>query len=482
MNIKKILPLKFLKKHNLNVADILATVLCILFAVAGSAVSVIRFWQYDVFYYDFGIFDQAIWEVAHFKAPIIEHFVHRGQWIFADHFNPSIFLFSPLYWFINRSEIILITQAVVFAVSGFLVYKLGKIITKNNWYSLSILFCFFLFTGLQNAIITDFHEASISVLFLLLVFLSLLKKKYLWFWISLLLMMGAKESNSYLAVAIGLTIIFMDRKNWKLGLATIIISIMYGFIATRIIIPHFSDGSYQYSIYLSPNPFAYINSLINDPIKIKTIFYSLSSFGFLPLLYPPFYILILEDFLARFYPPYLTLSWGLGFHYNAVTAAIMALSSLFAFGLIQKIKNEKIIYAICILLALNAFFLYRFILRGPFALAYNSAFYGHTKDFAFENNLIDKVPHNASVATQNNLAAHLDHQKVYLVQDKCRTCKDYLYVTYKPQYIVIDARSGQNLNDFYGLSDYQKFLSSVLKDKNYKVIYHQGDQYIFKRV
>ena len=140
-----------------------------------------------------------------------------------------------------------------------------------------------------------------------------------------------------------------------------------------------------------------------------------------------------------------------------------------------------IVYVLCILVVVNAMFLYRFILSGPLALSYNLAFYTHTKDFSFLNNLIRNVPPNVSVATQNNLAPHLDHQPILLLQDKCKSCKDYPYVSIKPQYVVVDARDGQNLNDFYGLSDYMKFLKSVLKDKEYKLIYHEGEQYIFKR-
>ena len=66
------------------------------YTLAAVLVSLHRFWQFEVFYYDFGIFDSAIWKAAHFTAPIIDHFVVGGKVIFADHFSPSIFLLSPL--------------------------------------------------------------------------------------------------------------------------------------------------------------------------------------------------------------------------------------------------------------------------------------------------------------------------------------------------------------------------------------------------
>lgn len=119
--------------------DVVVYLFCVLFTVAGIVVSLNRFWQYDVYYYDFGIFDQAIWSVSRFQPPIIEHIVVGGKWIFADHFNPSIFLLSPLYWITDRSEVILIAQAIAVGLSGFFIYQTGLTLLKNRLLSFSVL-------------------------------------------------------------------------------------------------------------------------------------------------------------------------------------------------------------------------------------------------------------------------------------------------------------------------------------------------------
>ncbi len=472
--------MQFLKR--LSIFDLLAITISLLFTVAGILVSLHRFWQYDVYFYDFGIFDEAIWRTAHFQAPIIEHFVHEGQWIFGDHFNPTIFILSPLYWITDRSEVILIVQAAIFGISGSLLYFLSKKITNNSLYSIAILNCYFLFIGLQNAVITDFHEVSLTVLSFLLIYIAFEKKSSVLYWTSLLLMLGTKESNFTVGIAIGISLFLLQRYRWKISLATIVISFLYGIIATKLIIPYFSSSGYQYSVPLSFNPLVYAYALGDNPIKLHTIFFSFASFGFLPLFSPTFYILILEDFLTRFYPPYLTLSWSLGLHYSAVTAVIMGVSSIYGYRLLKRlIKPKKLIYIMCIVIICNALFLYRFVLRGPFALSYNPAFYRHTKDFIFLDKLISAVPKTGTVMTQNNLAVRFTHQNIYLFRDKCKTCKDYSYVSVKPKYIVLDARNGQNPNDFYGSGDLTKILKAILIDKNYKIVYHRGEQYIFER-
>ena len=125
-------------------------------------------------------------------------------------------------------------------------------------------------------------------------------------------------------------------------------------------------------------------------------------------------------------------------------------------------------------------FLYRVTLHGPFALSYNPAFYTHTKDLAFLDNLIKKVPKNVSVMAQNNLAPHFTHQKVWLLLSSNEKNSVEYYTLKQPGYIVFDNRPGQNPNDHFGISDINVLLNSLQKDKNYKLFYQVGGSYIYK--
>src|SRR3989339_694471 len=109
----------------LKITDIAAYLLVAVFVVIGILISVNRFKQYEVYYIDFGEYDQAIWEVAHFKPPMIDHFIHGFVPIFADHFPPSVFLLSPLYWFTENKTTILIAQAIIAGLSGLVLYSIG---------------------------------------------------------------------------------------------------------------------------------------------------------------------------------------------------------------------------------------------------------------------------------------------------------------------------------------------------------------------
>lgn len=451
--------------------DIFVLTFCCIFILASILVSLNRFWQYEMFYYDLGIFDRAIWLVSRFKTPIIDHLVVGEKVIFADHFNPSIFLFSPIFWFINKTEILLVIQAFAVGISGLIICKIGKIVTKNHLFSLAILISYYLFVGLQNAIISDFHEVTVATPFVAACIYFFLRNKKILAFVFFIVTLGFKESNFLLGAGLAIAFFFINKSWRKFSIFLFIFSIIWGVIAIKLIIPYFSGGIYGYEIGFSLDKINLIDSLLGSPAKRHTVFYSLLSFGFLPILSPAFWPLIVQDFLARF----LSGRVSLGLHYSALLSVILAISSFYSFSALNKVKFiRKHIAIFSLLIILNSLFLYRFVLRGPLALSYNPAFYSHTKDFKFLDDLVSQIPVNASVATQNNLATRFTHNKnVWILKEN--------YDYNKPDYILMDLRVGQNANNFFLTKNPDIILGNLLSDKNYSVIYKSNDQYLFKR-
>lgn len=451
--------------------DGVAFLICFLFTLAGSLVSLNRYWQYEVFFYDFGIFDQAIWKISRLEAPIIDHLVIGGKWIFADHFNPSIFFLSPIYWFTNRSDALLIAQSIAVGLSALVIYLAGREVIKNRFQALSILICYVLFLGIQNAVISDIHEATFMVLPLSLIFWAFAKNNARLFFLFLLVTLGFKESSFLLGIGIAVVLFFL-RPEWrKISIATAIISLLWGLVSIKIVIPYFAQDTYGYTAFSSSmdNP---LSLFFDDSLKRQTLFYSFSSFGFLPLLAPAFWPLFLQDFIARF-GLIATTRWGLGLHYSAQLSVLLAVSSFFSLEFLKKKIGAQKINIICIVLIVHAIILYRFILHGPFALAYNKFFYMHTNDFTYLETLIKKIPENASVMTQNNIAVRFTHQPVFLLRNQ--------YSLFSPDYILIDLREGQNLNNFFGTKDVKKLLEELKNDPEYQVIHKAKEQFIFQK-
>ena len=454
--------------------DLISYTLCILFTIVGILVSLNRFWQYEAFYIDFGEYDQAIWAISRFQPPMLDHWILGFISIFADHLTPSVFLLSPLYWFTSNSEVILIAQAIIVGLSGLVLYSIGKTIIKDKFISAAVLFCYYMFVGLQNAVITEFHEITVMTLFFILTFWAFVKKKRFLYFVFLIIMLGFKEITFLIGVCLGIAIFIIDRKWKKEAIVTIILSILWGVIAIKIIIPYFSPGTYLYAEGIPDAISDKLTALFDHPLKRHTLFYSFLSFGFLPIFAPQFWALMVQDYLSRFLTQNFSTRWDLGLHYNAISAVILALATIYAIKFLIKYPFvKKYRYIVVYLLIGNALFLNRFVLHGPFNLVYNKAFYDHTKQFTFLDIMVKMVPPNATVSTHNNLASRFTHQRVWLLKDN--------YEIHKPEYILIDNRQGQNPNDFTGTGDLDQILKKVLDDPNYQAIYRTKEQYVFNR-
>ena len=466
--------MKIKSSENKLIFSAIAILLCAIFVIIGVVVSLHRFWQYETFYIDFGQYDQAIWAVSRLQPPMVDHWILGYINVFGDHLTPSIFLLAPLYWFTSKSEVILIAQAIAVGLSGLVLYSIGNIVLKDRCISIAVVTCYYLFVGLQNAVITEFHELTVMTVFLTLTFWAFIKKKRFLYFIFLIIALGFKEVTFLIGISLGIAIFFISKKWRKEAIATIITSILWGFIALKIVIPYFSPGDYLYATGIPDSLGDKLTALFDDPLKRRTLFYSFFSFGFLPIFSPQFWSLMFQDYYSRFASQVFSTRWDLGLHYNAVSAVILALSTIYSIKFLMKYPFvKKYRYVIVCLLIGNALFLNRFVFHGPFNLVYNKAFYDHTKQFTFLDKMIKMVPPNATVSTHNNLASRFTHQRVWLLKES--------YDKHRPEYILIDDRKGQSPNNFTGSGSLEAILKKLLNDPKYKIIYNTQEQFIFKR-
>ena len=460
--------------RNHKAIDWIACFLTALFILAGALVSLNRYWQYETFYYNFGVFDQAIWQVSRFQPPVIEHLLVGGRVLFADHFDLSILLLAPIFWITERSEALLIAQAIVTGLAGLVMYQIGTIVLRNKILAFSIVWCYFFFVGIQNAVITDFHEITIMTLPLALTFWAIVTKRIKTFWVSFLITLGFKEVTFLLGIGIAIFLFFYQKEWRRQAIIAGIVSLIWGYLAMKVFIPYFSGGVYLHWPNFPDTLLGKAFALVDYPSKRETVFYSFLQFGFLPLFSPSLWFAIFQDYLIRFLPKYTYTYWTLGLHYNAIVAVLLTVSSIFGLSFFVRYKLVKrFVYVIALCLMLNAFVQFRFIHHGPFLLAINPVFYEHTKDFVFLDELVARIPKDVSVMTQNNLGVRFDHQQFIYLRE--------VYEPYKPEYVLIDNRDGQNPNNFLFGPDIPGLISKLEQDSNYELIYHEGEQYIFQR-
>lgn len=456
---------------------IIGSAIIIFFTLCYIVLTLNRYWQFEYFFKDNVIFDRALWLAANFKEPIVNHEVLGRINILGDHFHPTIFLASIPYRIFPYHETIFIFMSIVYGLSAVIGMLIGFKLIKSRLAVFALLISYFLYLGTLNAFLYGFHELNLMPLFFLLVIYALITNRNILYWTSLSLLLLTKEPLALLGVSIGLFTLFCYPKRRSLAIATIVISSLYFFAATRLLIPAFSH-KYLYANFLLPsNPREFGLGLIYPHEKIETFMVSMATFGFLPLLSFVLYPMWLQDLLSRyFFSQGASVQYQLFFHYNLSLAPILLFSSIWAIKLLERKNWGKKVAAlsITIILLANIFFLKSYRIKSPILLLSIPDFYKNTQNNKFLWELVEKTPRGDKIMTQNHLGFIFAHDDVYPLTE------DYgLLSSIVPKYIVLDMRDGQNPNNFFPLDqDRTAKLVKGLVEKNIYKIYWQKNSFI----
>lgn len=445
-----------------------------------------RFWQYEAFYYDHGMMESSAYQVAHLKVPVVDRDGPKKLPIYADHFYPSLQLtLAPFYWLWDSYETPIIVLAILTGLSVYIGFSIARKYISNLLMIYALLFGFMFYIGLQNALIFFIHDITLQIFFLMLLFWSIAYRKEKLFYALLLFNLGFKESVSVTLFMLGVTLALFDRTWRKQGIVAIVLSVLYGLLAVKLIIPYFRYTYYgTWNFAYSPEPpkslINYITYFFDTPAKRETIFTSLMSFGMLPVLSIGSILLIIQDFAQRFVllTPTNPLRQGLNLHYNANLAVILFVGSLWAVRSLQKFSfYKRIITFHAIFIFATVIIYHRFIYHGPLGLIYNKDFFKITRNMKFMDEFIERIPRKGKLMVQNNLAVRFTHNDLSLLLNPNHIRE------IDPQTVVLDFRPGQNANNYWPMTaESMKNLAATLSaDPQYGILYNEGERYIFRK-
>ena len=443
------------------------------FFSAACLVSIHRFYQFDVFYFDHAIFDQALWKVAQFEPGYIDHYQNEPLLQIGDHFNPTFYLLTPLYWVTDRYEPLFILQNLFVTGSAFVVFLIVRDRVKSGVMVFALVLAYTLFIGMQNALISAFHTELPALFTLSLALYGLDKQKWKLYWVMLLLTFGLKET--FPAIGIGIAVYLLLKRSYRVAIATGIVSIVYYLFATRIAIPYLSTKPYFYVPVQYDHLYDHVIQFFYPFIKTETLLVGLLTFGMLPLFSIPFLPAILQDYYVRFVMSNTPARIDLGLHYNVMATLLLAFGSvqglvwLRKYEWYNKVMNWHGLAIIAIVLVFHVK-----LYTGPLGLSYNPAFYSHSANMTFLNDFIDQIPANGKVMAPNNLAVQMTHtHDVMLIRNE--------YWIWMPDVIAMDFRDGQNPNNYWRLHSWEidDFKQRLLADPNYETVKVTDEQLYF---
>lgn len=428
---------------------------------------------------DFSIYDQALWLYSRFQSPFS---TVTFLYDLADRFRPIMLLLSTLYWFTENERVILIFQAVILAAAVFPIWLLAK---RKVSYMLALIisFAYLNFVGTQAVNAYGFHEMAVLPVFLSFLFLFLEKQQWKNYFIALLLCLTVRENIGFLTANIGIWA-YVRSKNFKVALATILISFAWSVSAIAFIMPAIGQSDYGSFVQsgdtlsdavlgYAKNPIFVLRSFFLPFEKTITIFWSFLSFGFLPLIFPPLGVAILFQFASRFLDLLHPIRWTLYYHYSAELGILMSVSAIYgASYLIKKFpRNTMNIFLLVAILFGQT--LSSLELHMPLKNLLKKNFYVKEGWVMDTQTILSMVPKEASVASQNNLLPHLSHRKlIYLLPNN-----------HDAQYIVFDLHEGQNNWNFYNgnLEIATGEFKELINKSAYKIVASSGDAYLLKK-
>ena len=452
--IKKVVLL--FNRSSTTLVRTLKTRLCIILVLIaiigyGAIFSYFTVLKHDVFQsyaWDLGIMNQALYTTL-FNGKLLyytaELFLNPTGCYFAEHFSPILFLVLPLYAVNSSAPTLLIIKSFVLAMGALPLYLLAKELLRSNKAGLMLAVAYLLYPALQGANWFDFQPQ----IFLPLLFFSscyfMVTHRWKLYFLSVVLALMVEEDVVFVVVVLALyyflttgnirsLIESVKRRKMNENLAstfTFLVCAIYLPISTYIkdsfpINPMFmavykaldnfsvlgvKGSPIYFPFYVLSNPQRGFEALMYDfPLKFL---YVIILFG--PLLFIPFKSkLTIGTFalLSIFFFSNDSIYYSIGAHYPLYVLPLIFIAAIYGLRKLQLHAGLSILKTILIVTLL---FTVSLSPISPFSNAFikqGLVWYPPVNLTIGENErsldeLINLIPNNASVLTQNNIFAHV---------------------------------------------------------------------------
>jgi uncharacterized membrane protein len=476
-------------------AAILVAAFILIYIATFCTLALIKYYSYQTYAYDLGIFNQAMWNTLHgrfMECTII------GHNYFGDHFTPVLLFLLPFYALFQSAATLLVLQTVLLAIGAVPVYwlardKLGK--------EAGVIFAavYLLFPSLQTLNIFEFHPIALVTTPLLFAFYYLDKGNYKAGLIFCVLAMLCQEEVCLIVLALGIYLAITKRK-WALSAGMIGAGVAWFILTFLIIIPHIRGGPYGYYDrygYLGHSFIGIITTALTHPglvldhvfIKDKLRYLAgiLGPVGFISLF--SLSIIIALPPLAQNTISDYSYQYSLFFQYNAtiipfvMVAAILGTARLASSERMQRlwrkvgVKRLLLGYTVVAALVSNIMispspislsFYSKSWDNGPITPYYRSSYVIDSHDHTISR-LKTLIPAKASLSAAPHIVPSLAKREVIYA---------YSFASDSVDYVIIDTKD-RTWAQF--LNDYQKYTQQLLANPNYGVIAAEDGVVVFQR-
>lgn len=447
----------------------LVFVLIAVYTLVFSSYTIFMHYAFKTYGWDLGIFTQSLWTTINLGKPFhytIETHVNPSQNFFGAHFSPVLLLIVPIYALYQSPITLLVLQSFILGSAALPTYWIARDKLNSKLWGLTFATAFLLHPALHGMNCFDFHVEAFIPLFFLLTFYYLDNKQWIKGLIFTLLTLSTIEFAPILILFLGFYFlikissqtpkvnIVLTLKRISIPIVLIATSIFWFFTAFHITysinplkatgLPGNWDiwGSNLNEVILNVlrNPITALGVIVNP---IEKIYYTLSVFAptvFLPLLSPLELLLVVPWLLLALlseYPPY----YEPYFQYFGFIAGQIFVAAIYGVKNLIKLQNssknlsgmEKKLMVLILSLSLLST-----LATSPISLPALTRrrieINPHVKTL---HEVLSLIPHNASIATQNDILPHLaQRENIYVLTWPMQLEFDYIILDIKSSHFL----------------------------------------------
>jgi uncharacterized membrane protein len=271
--------------------------------------------------YDTAIFEEGIRGYAHGGWPIVA-IKGAGYNLLGDHFSPAIAVLAPFYRAFPHTQTILIAQAVLIAISVFVISSVA-VRRLGPWVGGTVALAYGLSFGLQSAVDSGFHEVALGVPLLAMAGAGFVEQRYqsVVGWSLPLLLV--KEDLGLTVAAVGVALLLVGER--RRGSLLVAAGVVGTALEVFVLIPWARSDASGYAYALGGD--GLFGALADDPGRKALTVILTFAVGGLVAVASPWAVVALPTLgwrLAADNPYY----WGTDWHYSLMLMPVVAIAAV----------------------------------------------------------------------------------------------------------------------------------------------------------
>jgi uncharacterized membrane protein len=410
-------------------------VLTVVVAVGYAVYSLVRFWAFRTTTYDLVIFDQAVRSYSRLHLPTaIVKGVHNGFGphfaVLGDHFSPILALLAPLYWIHDGPKTLLISQAVLLALTIIPLWAYTRR-RLGVWPAYCVCGVYALAWPVAETVAFDFHEMAFAPVLSMLMLERQEAGRRLQCAAAAGTLLLVKEDMGLLVAGFGLYL--LTRRGERRQAAVFVVAgLFWTWLASQVLIPAFGGSADYYWAYDAlgrdlphaaahavTHPWTAMKLLVTPRVKVTTMLWLVVPLLLLPLA-SPITLAALPLLAERMLSSRFGHWWEPRFHYNVAIVALLVAAGVDGASRLARLVPVRPrldrLWPVAALAATVAV-----VPHFAFGRFFDAAFYRRDAGARAAAAVLPAVPEGALVEAVNNVGPRLSGRaRVLLLDDRPR--------------------------------------------------------------